>query len=189
MYINLCKIIDKIIIKFFLPNQRIGWITIVRFRNINKYYTAIYEDVGVNISILRRSLTVYGGKREDRTGSSILAILAYTPPAFYGHIQRFCISRPGVCMRVHYRVVKKKRGERVIERKRRSHRRSFFSCTTGIAARPFTFSTPIHIYTAIADLLESSIYRETVSSVVALVQSIPVCETYTLPSKRIVIIE
>lgn len=51
-------------------------------------------------------------KEKKRTRSPILAILAYTPPAFYGHIQRFCISRPDVYMCVHYRAGKKERREK-----------------------------------------------------------------------------
>jgi len=68
------------------------------------------ENVSVNISIFYRLQRRKEEKK--RTQSPILAILAYTPPAFYGHIQRFCISRPDVYMCVHYRAGKKERREK-----------------------------------------------------------------------------
>lgn len=132
------------------------------------------ENVIVNTSILYRL------REEERKRRRELD-LPYSP---YWHTRRLRFTaifsdfayRSQMC--VYVRTLQGRGGKKKREGGE-THRRPFFSSATRTAASPFTFSTSIHIYTAIADLLESSIYRGTASAA-ASVQSALVCETYTL---------
>lgn len=124
----------------------------------------------VNISIFYR--LAIKKKRERKPGFPYL-------PYWHTHRLRFTaifsdFAYRGQACVCAYIIGQGKKNEE--ERGGRTHRRPFFSSAIRIAASPFTFSTPIHIYTAIADLLESSIYRGTAS---AGTKRAGVCGTYT----------